>query len=221
MKKFWLMLTLLTAMLLATTTPSVKAERIRGDGNIELYREVCYDQSYGANRRTVADCGLIVDYVGLLKTNAIDLTMENSGDVYWFKSGVMGDVSVIGVEGVVLELTNPTSAPITVQWSDSSLSLGSFEGVPSTSASLDAGKPADTRVLPGKTVVQRVYIAKTRQVSGDTVRAAAYVRTDNSLAASLYLHVLTQPGRGEYITANSPAILIPDFVLEPFREQNS
>ncbi len=216
-------ISLLVALTLLLSSSIASAERIKGKGASELYRSIGYDSQ--GNTTVKCDNGLVVQFTSLYVCNgdAEGYDLENTGsNVYWFKYGLLGLQYALGVQGVYLDLTNTTNKLMIVKWSESSLNLGSFSGIPFLSGMKykDAGKPhatPDTFIPPNKTVTVILYSSNVSFSNGEWYQGYEFVRVDKSLKANVYMKVLDQNGVFTYCAAESPAIIVPQSSLDALK----
>lgn len=216
-------ITLGLVMLLIISCGIACAERIKGKDTDKLFYSIQYDNEYGS-LKTECENGLTIEFSGLVKCYMQDYYAENNSNSYWFKAGVMGVPFTIGVQGIIVDLHNTTDKMMIIKWAESSLSLGSFYGMPFLPGMKyqDAGNPSatpDTIIPPGGTVTQTLYISHVSFSDGNWVQGYAYVRADNSLKSAIYMKVLDPSGNSTYCSAESPSIIIPEKALEPFRKK--
>jgi hypothetical protein len=218
-------ISLLLVLIVLFTCGIANAERIKGKGASELYRSIGFETQ--GNKIVTCDNGLIVEFTGLRVYDDIDdsLNLEKNGsNIYWYKGGLFGFQHVLGVQGVYLNLTNSTDKLMVVKWSESSLNLGSFSGIPFLSGMKykDAGNPSatpDTIIPANKTVSILLYISNITFNDGNWNQGYEYVRVDKSLKASIYMKVLAPNGASTYAVAESSAIIIPEAALEAVSEK--
>lgn len=211
------MVSLLILLILLLSCNITSAERLKGKGLSELYRSINYDSQ--TIPTVICDNGLIVRFTSLRVCDMpIGGNLEESGNYYWYKAGIVGINHILGVQGVYLELTNSTDKILIVKWSESSFNLGNFSGIPLLAGMKynDAGNPSatpDTIIPPNKSVNVVLYISDVTFGNGNWVQGYEYVRVDNSLRASVYMKVLDDKGSSSYSIAESPTIFLPPSAL--------
>lgn len=195
------------------------AGRLKGTGTSSLYEQIIYEPS--GNRLIIQSNGLHINFSGLIICDSLANGLKEDDNCYWYKAGMLGAERILGVQGVQLKLTNTTDKMMIVKWSESSLSLGTFYGIPFLPGMkyTNAGNPSstpDTIIPPHKTVSTTLYISNVSFSGGNWIQGSAYVRADNSLKAAVYMKVLNPDGTSEYCSAESPAIILPQSALAPF-----
>lgn len=219
MKRIVLLIVGLVLILQMTSGGIANAGRVTGSGTKDLWRSICFETP----EKRVVHCenGLIVNFTSLNVGNRQNDNAEKNPNCYWFKAGMLGIIYEIGVQGVDVELTNTTDKLMVIKWSESSLALGTFTGVPFVSGMKykDAGNPAATpnTIIPPKgNVAVSLFIS---EIYYDDFREkwnSEYtpVCVDKSLKATIYMKVLDPVGNSMYCVAESPNIVIPQSAID-------
>ena len=205
----------LLILLVLATSGLTSAERLKGSGLSDLYKSITYDTN--KSRITQCENGLVVEFTALQICDEIgESYLDKYGsNHYWYKAGLLGINHVLGVQGVHLTLTNSTDKIMVVKWSESSLNIGTFNGIPFLAGMKykDAGNPSatpDTIVPPKQSIPVSLYLSNVSFSAGNWHQGYAYVRVDKSLKAGVHMKVLNASGASTYCSVESPAIILPD-----------
>lgn len=137
----------------------------------------------------------------------------NLNNFYYYKERVLFNTNLvyIPVNGVEVELSNHSDQPYIINWAGSSMSCGSFSGMPFLDgmSGRNAGNPAatpDTVIPPGTTVTKILYLSRVSFYDRSWYVNGELIPTDNSLNIRLYLKVADSNNMYRYYAANSPHI---------------
>lgn len=153
-----------------------------------------------------------IDFINL---HLIELQTNDRDEKFYYSKGkFLWDVYPleISLHGVTINITNNSNEMKIIKWSESTIELGYYNGLPflDNMQYKDAGNPTktlDTIVPPGKTISRDIYIAKTsyNKEYGWSI-IGTLIPKSNTLTANLYMKIVDENGIGKYYTANSPHI---------------
>ena len=222
------LLALFVILLVMTIPVYAYAMRLKGDGVEEVKSYIRY--VYGENVSETYDDIFRVTTIGLYPCAAPEYGLKVDGknyDLFYYKKGIEGTPVVLGVEGIVLLLENLSDNVIVIKWSESSLQLGAYDGVPFFGGMkyADAGKPnllADTILPPHYEKRITLYLGNPRFVKGGAFNSAywqdgyAVVREDKSLRGLLCMKIESN-NVSKYYTFRTPRIELPDSVIDIYK----
>lgn len=133
---------------------------------------------------------------------------------YTTSMGLIKSYYTITTEGVSVSFTNRSNKVIILKWSESSLSVGSFSGLPflSDMRYKDARKPdamPDSLIAPGQTIRKDVYISRVSYDNGWSIKGEPILR-DKSTIFTLVLKIINSSGNTQYISMTSNPVVIQE-----------
>jgi len=144
-------------------------------------------------------------------------------DLYYYSSSIsdpncywtymLGKPIVLAAKGVQVELTNNSDEMMVIKWSESSLEMGTFNGMPFLNgmACANAGNPSatpDSIIPPHKTITIDLLISDIKYEGAGWEQKKQEVKVDGSLNATIYMKVIGNNGSSSYFTAKSPSIIL-------------
>ena len=222
MKKFLIMLMLIANM---CNVQGVGAVQLEGEGVENLVHSVTYhpDDREGSTYKNFAHkLEVVSSWDDILVANHKLKNAPETGisdNVFWYRSGKNKEPYVLGVEGLVLQLKNLTTDPMTIDWSESRFQLGSYFGLPFLNGMkfIDAGNPEKipaTIIQPGESVEVHLWRGDP-YIDFEWANGYAKVKADASLRALVSMKVSVD-GRVAYYTFKTPPIVLPKYAYSSF-----
>ncbi len=191
------------------------AMELNGIGRQNLFKEVKFDDA--APLSFTADNGLQITFKTPIVRNILYAKPTDS-HAYYFE--LLSRTNVIGVEGVVVYMTNTTDRRLTIKWSRSRFDIGQYNGMPFLPGMryMDAGKPEflrDTVIEPHQTYRETVLIAMPwYDARAGWQNGFVELKDNDKFDVSLHLEVEDADGNTSSVSASSPDIILPEQALD-------
>lgn len=174
--------------------------------------------------KIMGDNRISIDFTGVVGDNYRCKTgSDHNPSTYYFYTSFPENLDyLVGVKGVNVKLVNNTDGILIIKWSQSTITLGEYNGVPSFPSTTQhnvgaAANVSDTILAPHQEVVMSALVGTLAEEKG-TLRSGFHRLTvGEDLHAILALKTVTEDGEEKYTIAESPRIGIYEDVIKDLK----